>query len=92
MWEQDRNLILASTSEYRYSPAAAAAAAPSQELGARFIGLVVVPGHVIVKIELAVCTATGYGAAPRRGAWASAGPTLCETVTTSTTASAPTIV
>lgn len=85
---QDRNLILAATSEYRYSPAAAAAASSSQELGARFIGLVVVPGHVIVKIEL-----TGRaGGGLRRGAWASAGATLCEAVTASTTTSAATIV
>jgi N-alpha-acetyltransferase 38, NatC auxiliary subunit len=68
--QQDRNLILANTYEYRFpSPAAPedvsaqplppAAAAEGDggvvkvDMTSRFIGLVVVPGQYITKIELA---------------------------------------
>jgi len=59
--DRDKNLILAQTSEYRY-PSRQEVLAQEQEadergrvkvdLRSRFIGLVVVPGNVITKIEI----------------------------------------
>lgn len=60
--QQDRNIILAGTHEYRFpSPSAIQAAAESTsadadkvkvDMTSRFIGLVVVPGQYITRIEL----------------------------------------
>ncbi|KAI9825849.1 MAG: hypothetical protein M1832_000790 [Thelocarpon impressellum] len=65
--DKDRNIILACTQEYRHPPpsavalataaAAAAAADPSGapvrvDMSSRFMGLVVVPGEYITKIEV----------------------------------------
>ncbi|KAF8536633.1 hypothetical protein BDD12DRAFT_279415 [Trichophaea hybrida] len=56
--DRDRNLILASTSEYRYPPVqereqeGEGSGKVRVDLKNRFIGLVVVPGNVITKIEV----------------------------------------
>ncbi|KAH0610233.1 uncharacterized protein H6S33_011760 [Morchella sextelata] len=60
--DKDKNLILSSTHEYRYPSAqdvSAAAAAEKEggetvklDLKSRYIGLVVVPGEHVVKIEV----------------------------------------
>ncbi|KAI5817302.1 hypothetical protein BZA77DRAFT_38978 [Pyronema omphalodes] len=62
--DRDRNLILSSTTEYR-SPSSTSISS-SQEIKNRHIGLVVIPGNVITKIEVEENT-TGTGPNPKRG-------------------------
>ncbi|CCX15032.1 Similar to LSM domain-containing protein 1-A; acc. no. Q6GQ67 [Pyronema omphalodes CBS 100304] len=70
--DRDRNLILASTSEYRspssFSSSSSSSSSSSQspEIKDRHIGLVVIPGNVITKIEVEERT-TGTGTNPKRG-------------------------
>lgn len=60
-YKQDRNVILATTHEYRYPSSSALSSASRQAVSddkiklsmtSRFIGLVVIPGQHITRIEL----------------------------------------
>ncbi|KAI9816063.1 MAG: hypothetical protein M1827_002055 [Pycnora praestabilis] len=69
--DKERNIILARTHEYRYPSAAAVNAAASSllspkdqgslkvDMTSRFLGLVVVPGQYITKIEVEEYSARG---------------------------------
>jgi hypothetical protein len=74
--QQDRNIILAGTHEYRPPPSTAVIAAAEHtaedgmsrlNMTSRFVGLGVVPGAYITKIEVEEPPWTGEGEGERRG-------------------------
>jgi hypothetical protein len=71
---KDRNIILAGTHEYRHPPSSAVMAAVEQQaedgmtrlnMSSRFVGLVVVPGAYITKIEVEEHPLEGIGEGER---------------------------
>ncbi|KAI9865383.1 MAG: hypothetical protein M1813_002272 [Trichoglossum hirsutum] len=72
--DKDRNIILAGTHEYRHPPSSAVMAAVEQQaedgmtrlnMSSRFVGLVVVPGAYITKIEVEEHPLEGIGEGER---------------------------